>query len=85
MYFHVFWIGLLFLVVFTVLCGLFVFQNQSRTLSLDTNGNRLSFDLGLWGIAATELSFIVFVATTFAVGVVLGLLLPMMFKDLFKQ
>ena len=54
-------------------CGLLIFQNQSRTLSLDTNGHRLSFDLGIWGVAATDLSFIVFVAVTFVVGVVVGL------------
>ncbi len=75
----------IFLVVFAVLCGLFMFQNQSRTLSLDTNGHRLSFDLGLWGVAATDLSFMMFVTITFVVGVVVGFLLPMMIKDLFKQ
>ena len=67
----VFWS--IFLVVFTVLCGLFMFQNQSRTLSIDTNGHRLSFDLGLWGVAATDLSFMMFVTITFVVGVVVGL------------
>ena len=79
----VFWSILLAL--FTVLCGLFVFQNQSRTLSIDTNGHRLSFDLGLWGVAATELNFLTFVSITFIIGVVIGLLLPMMIKDLLKQ
>ena len=79
----VFWS--IFLALFTVLCGLFVFQNQSRTLSIDTNGHRLSFDLGLWGVAATELNFLVFVSITFVVGVVIGFLLPMMIKDFLKQ
>ena len=75
----------IFLVVFALLCGLFVFQNQSRSLSLDTNGHRLSFDLGLWGVAASDMSFLLFVAGTFVVGVVFGLLLPMMIKDLLKK
>ena len=79
----VFWS--IFLALFTVLCGLFVFQNQSRTLSIDTNGHRLRFDLGLWGVAATELNFLTFVSITFVIGVVIGLLLPMMIKDLLKQ
>ena len=75
----------IFLVVFALLCGLFVFQNQSRSLSLDTNGHRLSFDLGLWGVAAPDMNFLIFVACTFVVGVVFGLLLPMMIKDLLKK
>lgn len=79
----VFWS--IFLVLFTVFAGLFVFQNQSRTLSIDTNGHRLSLDLGLWGVAATELNFLMFVAITFVVGVVIGLLVPMMIKDFLKQ
>tara|TARA_B100001093_G_C26594906_1_gene913230 strand:- start:599 stop:844 length:246 start_codon:yes stop_codon:yes gene_type:complete len=79
----VFWS--IFLAVFALLCGLFVFQNQSRSLSLDTNGHRLSFDLGLWGVAATEMNFLLFVASTFVMGVGFGLLLPMMIKDLLKK
>ena len=39
-------------IVGVVFCVLWIvcFQNQSRTLSIDTNGHRLSFDLGLWGV-----------------------------------
>lgn len=79
----VFWS--IFLTIFTLLCGLFVFQNQSRTLSMDANGHQLSFDLGLWGVVTTELSFLVFVSTTFIVGVVIGGLLPVMVKDFLKD
>ena len=79
----VFWS--IFLAVFALLCGLFVFQNQSRSLSLDTNGHRLSFDLGLWGVVATEINFILFVVSTFVVGVIFGLLLPMVIKDFLKK
>ena len=79
----VFWS--IFLAVFTLLCGLFVFQNQSRSLSLDTNGHRLSFDLGFWGVAATDMNFTLLVAITFIVGVVFGLLVPTMIKDLLKK
>lgn len=74
----------IFLTVFTLLCGLFLFQNQSRTLSMDADGHRLSFDLGLWGLVASDLSFLVFVSTTFIVGVIVGVLLPMMIKDFLK-
>ena len=79
----VFWS--IFLAVFALLCGLFIFQNQSRSLSLDTNGHRLSFDLGLWGVAATDMSFLLFVVSTFVIGVVFGLLLPMMIKDVLNK
>ena len=78
----IFWSILL--AVFTLLCGLFVFQNQSRTLSIDTNGYQLSFDLGVWGIAASELSFVVFVTVTFVIGIFVGLLLPTIVKGLLK-
>ena len=79
----VFWYILLTL--FALLCGLFVFQNQSRSLSLDTNGYRLSFDLGLWGVVATEVNFAMLVVSTFVVGVIFGLLLPMLIKGVLKK
>ena len=52
---------------------------------MDADGHRLSFDLGLWGLVASDLSFVVFVSTTFAVGVTIGVLLPMMIKDFLKN
>ena len=71
----------IFLALFTLCSGLFLFQNQTRTLSIDTNGYQLSFDLGVWGLAATDLNFAALIGTTFVIGIVLGLLLPMMIKD----
>ena len=75
----------IFLVVFTLLSSLFLFQNQTRTLSNDTNGYQLSFDLGVWGLATTELNFPVLIGTTFVVGIALGLLFPVMMKDLLNR
>ena len=75
----------IFLALFTLFCGLFLFQNETRTLTSDTHGYQLSFDLGLWGVAATELSFSVLMVTTFTIGLVIGLLLPMMIKEFFNR
>ena len=73
------------LTLFTLFCGLFLFQNQTRTLSVDTHGYQLSFDLGIWGLAATDLSFAVLIVSTFMIGVLMGCLLPLMIKEFFNR
>ncbi len=75
-----FWIGLVGL--FGVLGTLFLFQNNTRTLSMDTRGYQLSYDLGFWGIGATTLRFDVFILSVFALGIVFGLILPFVYKSL---
>ena len=71
----------IFLALFTLFCGLFLFQNQTRTLSSDIQGYQLSLDLGIWGVASTDLNFTILITATFFIGVVMGLLIPFMFKD----
>ena len=75
----------IFLALFTLCCSLFLYQNQTRTLSSDTNGYQLSFDLGVWGLAATDLNFSVLMVSTFVMGIIMGLLFPMMIKELFNR
>lgn len=75
-------------VVFTVFASLgclFVFQNQTRSLSVDTAGNQISFDLGFWGLASANLGFAVFVSAVFAIGALFGLLLPYAYRDFFAS
>lgn len=78
-----FWIGVVGL--FCALGSLFLFQNNTRTLSLDTRGYQLSYDLGVWGVGATNLRFDVFVLSIFVLGIVFGLMLPIVYKALFTR
>lgn len=79
----VFW-GIVF-TLFAGLGGLFMFQNQTRTLSVDTAGNQVSFDLGFWGLASTDLSFAALVCSVFGIGTVFGLLIPYVYRDIFAS
>lgn len=75
-----------FLTIVLLLSVLFFYQNWSRTISLDTAGNSLSFDLFFWGLVwPGELSASIFALIVLTVGIVLGLLLPIMMKMIFTS
>ena len=78
-----FWIGVV--VLFGLFGSLFLFQNNTRTLSLDTRGYQLSFDLGIWGVGATDLRFDVYTLSVFSVGIIFGLIAPFLYKSLFSK
>ena len=61
--------------------GLFLYQNWSRTIAIDTNGYSISLDLGIIGLAHSgPLNFSQTVLVALGVGIVFGLLLPAMLK-----
>lgn len=69
-----------------LLTSLFFYQNWSRTISIDTAGNALSFDLFFWGLAwPGELSASLFALVVLGIGIVVGLILPPMVKMIFKS
>lgn len=62
---------------------LFLYQNWTRTISVDAQGNALSFDLQFWGLVySDELSVSVFTLAVLAIGILLGMALPSIFKIL---
>lgn len=66
------------------LAGLFLYQNWSRTISLDVSGNSLSLDLMVWGLVwPGELSASVFALVLLVIGTVIGLVLPSLFRLFF--
>lgn len=74
-------LGIIFLLI-----TLFFYQNWSRTISMDKAGNSLSFDLQFWGLAwPGELSASVFALIFLGIGILIGLILPFVFKLLFSS
>ena len=68
-------------VIICLLGGLFLYQNWSRTIEMDSNGYAISLDLGIVGFAhTTPLSISQMVLITLTIGIVIGLLLPAMLK-----
>lgn len=72
---------ILFATIITLFCSifaLFLYQNQSRSISVDTQGNLLSLDMQFVGFAITEnLSVSLLLFITLIGGMVIGLLMPM--------
>ena len=74
------------LTIVLLLVTLFFYQNWSRTISLDTAGNSLSFDLFFWGLVwPGELSASIFALIVLGIGILLGLFLPSMLKMIFSS
>ena len=71
--------------IFVILSGLFLFQNQSRVPSTDSNGLQLSLDLGFWGVGTSHMSISLLVALVFGIGLIVGLLLPFVYKAIKKM
>ena len=78
-----FWLSLLGLI--GIFGGLFLYQNQSRTLSVDQNGLQVSFDLGVWGIGSSSMSFVSLTLIIFVLGTLFGLTVPKMYKDIVSK
>jgi len=78
-----FWLTLLGLI--GIFGGLFLYQNQSRTLSVDQNGLQVSFDLGVWGIGSSSINFVSLALIIFVLGTLFGLIVPKMYKDIVSK
>ena len=71
----------LLLILSGIIGGLFLFQNSSRFPSIDDHGYQLSLDLFLIGFATPEINLATIIVSTFSVGIVFGLLLPLIWKS----
>lgn len=61
--------------------GLFLFQNSSRTPSVDAQGYQLSLDLLVVGIGSKTVSLATVMGVSVLSGIVLGLALPLAWKS----
>ena len=73
------------LILSGIIGGLFFFQNSSRFPSVDEQGYQLSLDLFLFGIGTPEINLSTLLGATFSVGIVFGLLLPLIWKSYRKS
>jgi hypothetical protein len=61
--------------------GLFLYQNSSRTPSVDTHGYQLSLDLFVIGIGSKTVSLAMVMGVSVLLGILLGLVLPLAWKS----
>ena len=72
-----------FLGLFFALFALFLYQNHTRTISLDQSGNALSFDLMVWGIAVpNHLSVSLLIGIVFVLGILVGAIFPALLRSM---
>ena len=64
--------------LFLSILALFLYQNQSRSISMDTHGNLLSLDIQFVGFVITkDLSVSLLIFLSLILGMIIGLLMPM--------
>ena len=70
-----------FIVIFSLLFGLFAYQNKERTPLLDDQGGYLSLDLYIWGAQLVEpLSVPILMLISFVLGGIVFLILKALLK-----